>query len=231
MFRRSDLLRSLVYHVYNRGNGKRDIFHDREDRLRFVRVLEDYTWRFPLEIYHWVLMSNHYHLLMRIAVPRMISAVMSGIAVSYIRWHHRKYNSAGHLFQGRFQSQPVENDSYHQACGRYIERNPVRAGMCALAEEYEFSSAGFYVRGRADGLTVADPFYEEMGADDEERQRVYREFLTKWDAEEERLFADMQKPVGSPGFLGRLVKERGVYVLRKGRPRTRQAEDKFGGAW
>ena len=100
------------------------IFHDDEDRARFLQRLAEYRDRFELRIYHYCLMGNHFHVLLQLPDPRGVSRVMAGLLVAY--WHHYRLRLGlvGHLFQGRFKSPAVEADEYLLSCGRYIERNP-----------------------------------------------------------------------------------------------------------
>jgi putative transposase len=122
------------------------------------------------------------------------------------------------VFQGRFKSKAIEGNEYLATCGRYIERNPVRAGMLDKAERFEFSSARFYALGIKDGLTQESPLFESFGQDAASRQKAYSEFLIEKDQEDDvREFSNFEKPRGSQEFLRRLVKERGVYVPRRGR--------------
>ena len=101
---------SLVYHLFNRGNFRLEIFHDSEDYQYFITLLSNYSKEHSFSLYHWVLMPNHYHLLLEIEEPEKLSSVMSGLARSYVYYHHKKYQLSGHLWQGRFKSQAVEKD-------------------------------------------------------------------------------------------------------------------------
>ncbi|MFH1504212.1 MAG: transposase [Candidatus Omnitrophota bacterium] len=127
--RTHQLSQSLLYHVFNRGQNRDKIFHDNEDYNYFIKLLSNCCKAKELKIYHWVIMSNHYHIVLELDEPKMISSAMAGIARSYVYYYHRKYKSAGHLWQGRFKSQPIQKELYLLGCGRYIERNPVKAGM------------------------------------------------------------------------------------------------------
>jgi len=119
--RKHQLGLSLVYHIYNRSNGRIPIFKKREDFIYFMELLKRYSSRFDLKIYHWVIMSNHYHLLLALEQPKQISRVMAGLSKAYSCYQHKIYFAAGFLWQGRFKLQPVQQDSYLAACGRYIE--------------------------------------------------------------------------------------------------------------
>ena len=211
---------SLIYHIFNRGNARNNIFHDNEDYNRFIGILTKYARQRGLSIYHWVIMSNHYHLLLALDNPKEISSIMAGIARSYVYYYHRKYNSVGHLFQGRFKCQAIEKEQYLLTCGRYIERNPINAGLVQSAAEYPFSSAAYYIYEKADKLTKEDPLFVTFGLTAEERRLKYQGFLLEFDQKEEKLFADFEKPLGSGEFLRRLALERGVFIPQNGRPRT-----------
>ena len=167
-------------------------------------------------------MSNHYHLLLELDIPENLSLMMAGLNRAYTHYYHATYHTAGYLWQGRFKSQPVEKESYLIACGRYIERNPVRAGIVLEAYEYPYSSAGFYCTGKPDGITTDDPAFSGFGKDTLKRQDSYTEFLRKFNSEEERLFEDLENPLGSQEFIRRLLKINGRYVARRkgGIPKT-----------
>jgi putative transposase len=98
-------------------------------------------------------MSNHYHLVIEFEYPELISKFMAGLHRAYSHYHHKLYGTTGFLWQGRFKMQPIQQDLYLKGCGRYIERNPVSAGLVQEAYEYCHSSARFYCLGQEDGLT------------------------------------------------------------------------------
>ncbi|MDP1854153.1 MAG: transposase [Candidatus Omnitrophota bacterium] len=145
--RSHQLKQSLIYHIFNRGINREKIFLDEEDYSYFIKLLREYSQRASLSIYHWVLMPNHYHIVTAIEEPEKISSVMAGLGRSYACYHHRKHKTAGYLWQGRFKSQPIQKELYLMACGRYVERNPVKAGIIEAAWEYPYSSARFYASG------------------------------------------------------------------------------------
>src|SRR5689334_23119514 len=99
----------MVYHVFNRGVKKLPIFYDDEDRFEFIDWLKVTRGRYPLDIEQYSLMTNHYHLLMR-PLEGSLSKMMQYFASGFATWFNRKYKHSGHLFQGRFQSLPVEED-------------------------------------------------------------------------------------------------------------------------
>ena len=134
---------SGYYHVMLRGNERRDIFLDDEDRERYLHLLAKQVTNESIDIIAYCLMDNHLHLLIHDKGDKMASAMRS-IGVSYAGYFNKKNNRIGHLFQDRFKSEAIEDDTYLFAALRYIHQNPVKAGMCSKAEEYTWSSDKYY---------------------------------------------------------------------------------------
>jgi len=131
------------YHVLSRGNEKRDIYYDEKDYLRFLDTLEKTVERFKLEVHAYVLMKNHYHLLIRTKEANLSRAIQ-WLGVSYSVWFNRRHERSGHLFQGRFKSFLIENDRYFTAMCLYIHGNPLRAGIVRRLWDYPWSSYRAY---------------------------------------------------------------------------------------
>lgn len=167
-----------IYHVYNRGNDRIDLFRCEEDFHSFLNLLLEAKQRFSLSIYHYCLMTNHFHLFVRVRQGDDLPKSMHSVQLAYTRVLKKRYEHLGHAFQGRFRSPLISKESYYLQCGRYIERNPVKAGMVKRAEDYEYSSARYYVFGRKDPLITPDEYYLELGNTDEERRKEYRDFLS-----------------------------------------------------
>jgi putative transposase len=220
--RKHQLGTSLTYHIYNRSHSRVSIFNKDEDFRYFITLLEDYTREFVIKIYHWVIMSNHFHLLLELEEPELVSRFMAGLAKAYSRYHHKIYSASGYLWQGRFKLQPVQKENYLIACGRYIERNPVRANMVNQAYEYPYSSARFYCLGENDGITTEDPTFIEFGTDLDSRRNTYAEFLRNFDEEEERMFNNLEQSAGNQEFIKGLLRVNGrLLPRRRGRPSKR----------
>lgn len=213
--RKHQLNRSLLYHVFSRSNARLPIFHEPEDFRHFITLLKSYAEAFSLQIYHWVIMANHYHLLLEIYEPEQISRCMAGLARAYTHYYHKTYQTSGYLWQGRFKLQPIEKERYLVACGRYIERNPVRAGIVVAAELYPYSSAAYYCIGRTDAIITESPCYFAFGQDNSQRREEYRKFLQSFNEEEDRFFRNCEHPQGSEEFKRRLIKENGRYMTRR----------------
>ncbi len=213
--RRHQLTNSLIYHIYNRSNGRLPIFRSEKDHYHWMGLIKEYMLAFKAKVYHWVLMSNHYHLLVEILIPEDLSPLMAGLNRAYTHYYHATYGTTGFLWQGRFKSQPVEKERYLIACGRYIERNPVRAGIVLKASEYPYSSARFYCCGQPDGITTENPVFSEFGYDYATRQETYSKFLGAFNPGEEQLFKNLEHPLGSREFIDRLLKIHGRYLPRR----------------
>jgi putative transposase len=139
----------IAHHVTQRGNRRGDIFHDAEDRHLYFELLREYSLRHRLRIWAYNLMTNHTHL---IAVPESSSALSDALRDThgaYATLFNRKYGFSGHLWQARFYSCVLDDEHLEHAV-RYVECNPVRAGMVDRAEDYPFSSAGPHVCGVED---------------------------------------------------------------------------------
>src|ERR1700722_591609 len=107
-------------------------------------------------------MDNHCPLLLQLPQARLLSALLAGLQVAY--WHHyrRRNQLVGHLFQGRSKTPAVEGDDYLLSCGRYIERNPVAAGLVGQPWDYRWSSCRCYALGVANALLADNPWYQEL---------------------------------------------------------------------
>ncbi len=136
-----------MYHVLSRGNERRDIFYDDDDRRTFLNTLGEMAQRFEIELLAYVLMNNHYHLLLR-SLRANLSRAMQWLGATYTNRFNARHARSGHLFQGRFKSMLVENDAYLMGLSFYIHRNPLRAGMVKRLADYPWSSYRFYAFGK-----------------------------------------------------------------------------------
>lgn len=119
------------YHVTSRGNERKAIYHHDRDRLHWLELLEEMTASYGVRIHAYVLMSNHYHLLLQ--TPRAnLSRAMQWLNVSYSIWFNKRHRRVGHLFQGRFKAIVVNPDEWAVGLSRYVHLNPVRLGRLGL---------------------------------------------------------------------------------------------------
>ena len=129
---------SQMYHVIMRGNNTQILFYDDKDRLYFLTHLRKYAEDLQIDIFSYCLMSNHIHLAIGNATPS-VSRFIQKLATSYAMYFNRKYERSGHLFQGRFKSEPIETEKYLKTVIRYILQNPIKAHVCTF-QKYKWSS-------------------------------------------------------------------------------------------
>jgi putative transposase len=141
----------MIYHVLNRGNGRMRIFHKGADFEAFERVLAEGMERYPVELFTYCLMPNHWHLVVRPGTDEALGRWMGWVGVTHVRRYHERYHSrgGGHLYQGRFKSFPVAEDDYFLVLCRYVEANALRAALVERAEQWQWS--GLWRRTQATG--------------------------------------------------------------------------------
>jgi len=133
-----------LYHITSRGNERRKIFRDKKDRMKLIGLLRDYHDRYGVLIHAYILMDNHYHLILETPRGNLLK-VLHGINGGYTNYFNRKHNRVGHLLQGRYRAIVVEKDRYLLSLSRYVHLNPVRAGLVSRPEEYPWSSYKGYI--------------------------------------------------------------------------------------
>lgn len=164
----------FAQHVIQRGNNRNACFNTDQDFAVYVNWLYEYSIIHKVEVHAWVLMTNHVHLLMTPTITGGVSALMQAVGRRYVPYFNRKYSRSGTLWEGRFKSCLVQSERYLMECHRYIELNPVRAGMVETPEEYQWSSY------RANALMIPSKLitphqqYLALGKNSEQRSRCYR---------------------------------------------------------
>jgi len=138
----------VCYHVLNRGNGRAEVFHKEGDYAAFVDLLAAAKERLPLRILGYVLMPNHFHLVLWPRAAGDLSRWMQWLLTSHVRRYHRHYHGSGHVWQGRFKAFPIQEDEHLVSVLRYVERNPLRANLVECAEDWAWSSLAWRGRGR-----------------------------------------------------------------------------------
>jgi len=129
-----------------RGINRQSIFEDDEDYEKFIKTLESYKAISEYKVYAYCLMGNHFHLLLKVG-KEPLEQVIKRIAGSYVYWYNLKYRRCGHLFQDRYKSEVVEDDTYLLTVIRYIHQNPIKAGLCKHISDYKYSSYSDYISG------------------------------------------------------------------------------------
>lgn len=168
------LLPLSYYHIMTRGNNKNTIFRQSEDYFKYLGIIAELKKLHPFDLYHYCLMPNHTHMLVKIRKETDFSSFMKKMNLIYFYYYKKQYGWIGHFLQDRYKSQPVGKDDYFIQCGKYIELNPIRANIVSYPEEYPFSSYLYYAQGKENSLISRDMFYSELGQSDSERQINYK---------------------------------------------------------
>jgi putative transposase len=146
-----------VYHVLNRGNGQADVFHSLEDFASFVGLMQEANQKVSMRLVGYCLMMNHFHLMLWPHEDGDISRWMQWLMTTHVRKYHLKYQTSGHVWQGRYKSFMVNEEEHYLTVLRYIERNPIRAGLVTRCEDWEWSSFQPTVRSGPAGLLSDGP--------------------------------------------------------------------------
>ena len=136
-----------IYHVMNRGNRGNKIFTCDADRTYFLTKLKELNKEFSIDVFSYVLMENHYHLLIKTNYPNL-PQFMQRLALLYTKFFNYSHGLNGHLFQDRYKAFLIENEAYLIAALRYIALNPVLAGIVNEAKDYKWSSFAFLRKGK-----------------------------------------------------------------------------------
>lgn len=206
--------KAVCYHVMNRGVNRLNIFEDDADRHYFIKRAARFKEHLGVKIYHWVLMSNHYHMVIEVDYANL-RPFAGGLQQAYAQYHHLRHHSSGVFWQGRFKSKPVEIGDYLVKCGRYIERNPARAGIEPVPWEYSWSSAGFYVQENPDGLTDYNLY---LGSITKQDRQAYGDILLSGVEDEWVQKQQHRRVFGSDEFSSRIQTDRGRSRRKRGRP-------------
>ena len=165
----------IPLHIVQRGINRNTCFFSEADYGTYLHFLGSSAARFGCAVHAYCLMSNHVHLLVTPHAPDACGAFMKHLGQCYVQSVNKRLRRTGTLWEGRFRSCLVQSDSYVLACYRYIELNPVRAGMVSSAAQYFWSSYATNAEGRANGLLQPHPAYVSLGQNCERRTAVYKE--------------------------------------------------------
>ena len=163
----------ISVHVIRRGNNRGPIFGDDSDRLLFLGLLEVKAAG-RVDVHGYSMMSNHYHLIVTPRTEEALPLMMRDLGREYVLRYNRKYGRIGTLWAGRYRSILITDERYWLTCLRYIEQNPVRAGMVSAPEDYRWSSFACHGLGQPAEWLVQHSVYAALGSTPEERQCAYR---------------------------------------------------------
>jgi len=194
-----------VYHITARGNERKKIFFCPDDRSHFLSVLGKAASRYGIIIYAYSLMDNHYHMVIETPLGNLIKFMHSLNSV-YTGYFNRMHKRVGHLFQGRYKSIIVDKDSYLLAVVRYTHLNPVKAGIIANPEEYQWSSYGEYIGTQKKGLTSTGFILSQFNDDKIMAVEYFKKFHYDAISKEDQLFEKTVSGIflGSERFIEKM---------------------------
>jgi REP element-mobilizing transposase RayT len=165
-----------MYHVTARGNERKKIFSSSRDYEKFLQYISDAREKFRFLLHAYVLMGNHYHLIIETPEGKL-SRAMHYINSSYTTYTNIKRQRCGHLFQGRFKAIVIDKESYLLELSCYVHLNPVRAKMVATPQAYRYSSYRAYIQGAADDLIHTGTILGMLSGKAKEARERYRQFV------------------------------------------------------
>jgi len=217
------------HHVIQRGNNRQTIFLNDADRRRMLDLLEENARQFEVAVHAYVLMDNHFHLLLTPQTGDGLPHMMQAVGRRYVRYFNDAHGRTGTLWEGRYKSTLIETERYLLACMAYIDLNPVRAGLVTQARDYPWSSHGHYAGLRADRMVTPPSLYWQLGNTPFAREAAYAHLV------QEGLTVQQQQALtestlrgwalGSPAFIAELQQktERRLTKANPGRPVSRSA--------
>ncbi|MBE2315694.1 transposase [Solirubrobacter sp. CPCC 204708] len=162
-----------LYHVYARGNRKQPIFGDDRDRRRYIAMLALAVGRTGWRLLAYCLMNNHVHLVIETRQANLGTG-MHRLHGSYAQYFNQRHDLSGHLFQGRYDAVPIENDAQLWVAAAYVARNPVTAGLCKQAADWPWSSHADVLYDCAPEWLDVDRLLAYFGTDGGQARHRYR---------------------------------------------------------
>ena len=217
-------LAGFPHHVIQRGNNRQVIFKTAADHQYLLNLLDENAKKFGVDVHTYVLMTNHFHLLVTPQTNTGLPQMMQAVGRCYVRYFNDLQARTGSLWEGRYRSTLIQTDRYLLACMAYIDLNPVRAGMVGAAADYPWSSHGFYVGARGDRLITPHALFWDLANTPFGREAAYAELVRAG------ISADQQSALtrsalagwalGGADFVDDLQKrtERRVNKVKAGRP-------------
>ncbi len=191
-------------HVILRGNNRQSVFYTESDYRKYKEILTEYAEEYECAIHAYILMTNHIHLLVTPADKDGLPKLMQAMGRKYVRHINILYKRSGTLWEGRYKSALIDSENYFMTCSRYIELNPVRAGMVSSPEQYKWSSFHSNALGFNDEIIIPHNQYMRLGRTNVERQKAYRAlFTTDLDHQNLKMLRDSTNQcalVGDNGF-------------------------------
>ena len=206
----------VCYHVLNRGNGQAEVFHDQGDFGAFVGMVAEACERVRMSVLAYCVMPTHFHFCLRPLGNGDLGRWMQWLMTAHVRRYHKHHGTSGHVWQGRYKAFPIQEDGHLLAVLRYVERNPLRAGLVAQAQDWPWSSLRWWGRSDSPSFLAEGPVAKPQGWID----RVNR---PQSEAEEKalRLCIQRNRPFGTDSWVALTAADLGLEssVRPRGRPK------------
>jgi REP-associated tyrosine transposase len=216
-------LDGVPLHIVQRGHNRQRCFFADADYRSYLRWLNEALAQCGCSLHAYVLMPNHVHLLLTPRKAELVPKLVISLGRRYVQYVNRRYGRTGTLWDSRYKSSLVHAEAYLLACQRYIELNPVRAGMVEAPQQYRWTSYHANATEQPDAMLTPHPLYLALGLEPEERRAIYRELLCAQFARSTlsriRLALGQCQPLGDAPFHAEI--ERRTGVRREARPRGR----------
>ena len=205
-------------HIIQRGNNRSALFTDSADYRFFLDWLAEACARHACCIHAYVLMTNHVHFVMTTWSSAGIGKVMQAVGRRYVQYFNRKQQRTGGLWEGRYRATLIDTDRYLLACYRYVELNPVRAGLVVHPAHYPWSSYRSNALGRLDPLVTMHDRFAALGDDARSRQAAYRALFGT--ALDEQTMAEIRAATNKAWVLGS-AENAALHLNRRAQPLAR----------
>ena len=226
------VIANLPHHIVQRGHDRRLVFETDADRLAYFSTLAEFRRELGLRVYAWCLMTNHVHLVVDPGESRAnLGLLMKRLAGRHTRRINRMQEKTGTAWEGRYKCSPIDSRGYLLACTRYVELNPVRAGLVRDPAEYRWSSFRARMGLESQGILDLDPCFLSLGATLEAQRAVFSEWVAAGIAAPEleliRTSLQRNQLTGSEDAALELAARTGLRLVKRGRGRPRrQPENK-----
>jgi len=221
-------LPNIPVHAIQRGNNRQAIFFDESDYRLYLSWLKVAAEKYGCQIHAYVLMTNHVHLLITPEHQDSLGRLFQYVGRYYVTYVNNTYGRTGTLWEGRYKANIVEEEDYLLSCHRYIESNPVRAGMVDRPEDYPWSSYGCNALSTCDSLLIPHKLYLKLGGNDKSRAVAYRSlFQTSFDQgmlDEVRACLQSGTPLGNDRFKTQVEQ---ILKVRVGQPKRGRPSKKM----
>lgn len=221
-------LKGFAQHIIQRGNNHLPCFFGADDYEQYLDYLSDAMDKYGVILHSYCLMPNHVHLLMTPESSDGISRALQDLGRRYVRYINFKYNRTGTLWEGRYHSCLIENNSHVMDCYRYIESNPIRSKISEGTQLYKWSSYNCNALNKTDCFVVPHAEYLKLGKDSKSRCSAYQSLMgIELEADKVKNIREAtqsNRVYGSDNFIYWIENELSIKIRKKkaGRPRLSQ---------